>query len=125
MTEDFRGLRDLLAAGTPTPWDADRLDDGVFHLARYGYANPAVARVPKDTDAALIVAAVNSLPGLLERIDKLETLLREELQWASDNGYDASESRCPTCWRSPTKGHAPDCKLAALLAPAEPGGGDA
>lgn len=65
-------LRALLAAATPGPWyTSDNYDVGEF--AGYVYApNATVATDATDTDAALIVAAINALPRLLDVVEAAE-----------------------------------------------------
>ena len=66
-------LRELLSKATPGPWCIE--EDG-FHIV-----NTACEHVcgemsgASDVDALLIVAAVNALPELLDRLEKLEAAL--------------------------------------------------
>jgi hypothetical protein len=74
MSDD---LRRLLEAATPGPWEWD----GEGTLVSTGVAD-VVLWVSSDgtevesvnADAALIVAAVNALPGLLDRLELLEAV---------------------------------------------------
>jgi hypothetical protein len=64
MTADpIADLRDLLAAATPGPWIV-----GVFHGCIFGPNYVAVADTVDGhvADAAIIVAAINALPALLD-----------------------------------------------------------
>lgn len=69
---DIAALRELLAKATPGPWDWD--GDGpaaVFALDADGAQDAHVAD-SSPLDAALICAARNAVPGLLDRIEALE-----------------------------------------------------
>jgi hypothetical protein len=75
MSEDIAHLRNLLLEASPRPWfiDDDLKDangDLVYHadFTAEGQPNPT-----------LIVAAVNALPELLERIAELEAALQVAL----------------------------------------------
>lgn len=71
MTIDRDHLRALDAAATPGPWETDDRDRNI---------RPAGPELPlaydvRANDAALIVAARNALPALLDEIDRLEARL--------------------------------------------------
>jgi hypothetical protein len=73
------GLRELLAAATPTPWvhaheglqGGEVIRHGDVRVARV-YKNNWPTYVPDCENAALIVAAVNALPDLLDRLAAVE-----------------------------------------------------
>src|ERR1039458_1470315 len=80
-------LRELLAEGVPLPWEAPahREDEDGYSAAIYGNVpedEQGVADVIRPQDAALIVAAVNALPKLLDDIEKARSLvaLHEEYE---------------------------------------------
>ena len=80
-TVDIAALRDLLAEATPGPCDADASDIAAHMIALYNDRD--------DANAAIITAAVNALPALLdeleaarERIAELEVALLDELEAA-------------------------------------------
>tara|TARA_Y100001951_G_scaffold88698_2_gene80459 strand:+ start:2835 stop:3218 length:384 start_codon:yes stop_codon:yes gene_type:complete len=97
MTDDVAELRKLLEAATPGPWftlDPPWLPGGAETSILAESPDPHVARFicdfdlcmmddddrkseNPDADAALIVAAVNALPDLLDRLEKAEQALRE------------------------------------------------
>jgi hypothetical protein len=67
-------LRELLAEGVPLPWEAPahREDEDGYSAAIYGNVpedEQGVADVIRPQDAALIVAAVNALPKLLDVVE--------------------------------------------------------
>jgi hypothetical protein len=85
---DTQALRDMLAAATKGPWELterhdyyeilgprDRADwygrKGVWAVA---YAD--TDREDQEANAALIVAAVNAMPGLLDEVEGLRAALR-------------------------------------------------
>jgi len=72
---DRARLRELLADATPTPWASDPAapcDFGGDLQGSEGEWNEFVGAASDDVDTALIVAAVNALPALLDRLDELE-----------------------------------------------------
>lgn len=85
VTVDLPHLRALLDGASPLPWTACR--DGDCECGFIWHAADGVACVVKDgdpdavtrsegarrIDARLIVAAVNALPGLLERVERAES----------------------------------------------------
>lgn len=79
-TEGLRELVELLASASPRPW---RVEDGRIVTHTFGGTT-------EDNDA-LIVAAVNALPGLLDVRDALEDLLAaciEEYGEPDEGGAD-------------------------------------
>lgn len=76
---DVAKLRALLAAATPGPWTEDDgslygpNDGAVAHIARHASMHTVLATGEdwKHADAALIAAAVNALPGLLDQLEAL------------------------------------------------------
>lgn len=124
-------LRELLAKATPGPWrqefyrDGELLPDGTGGLDDYETPGSNVYVIDQSSDegycltefdagrpadAALIVAAVNALPGLLERLERVEALADE---WDTH--------RCPGgCW------HGRDLRAALFLSPSpqQPDGHD-
>lgn len=69
-TPDLPTLRRLLAEAGPLPWAEDH-GDIVYDLDNQ-HGPSVVADDVMPDKAVLIVAAVNALPGLLDRIEKLE-----------------------------------------------------
>jgi hypothetical protein len=106
MSLDINELRRLLAEATPGPWEYSPSDS--YCDCGKGCETPATcddwytactASVPQahtvdcgdyfglsDNNAALIVAAVNALPALLDRIEKLEGALTKLLDRVDRNG---------------------------------------
>lgn len=96
MTVDTAELRRLLAEATPGPWRTEvggQVWSWVRPNGRRFVATTRYRTHPEDApNAALIVAAVNALPGLLDRIEELEAenaLLREPGGWAKVVSRDA------------------------------------
>ena len=95
---DRARLRELLGKATPGPWECD--DYGVdFPGARYGEVAYVLSKTrgrfeATSDNAALIVAAVNALPALLDRIDALEAGLRSVIDAADsfcdEEGYEVA-----------------------------------
>lgn len=73
---DVQQLRELLDKATPGPWKLERSTGdelnfvGIEWDARGWWAKDSTLLT--EPNAALIVAAVNGLPGLLARLDALE-----------------------------------------------------
>ena len=75
--ERVAALRELLAKATPGPWTYPNAQFG-SGFAFYGKDDEQIMRAsehwstlePSDEDAALIVAAVNSLPELLDALSE-------------------------------------------------------
>ena len=89
QTINIPELRRLLAEATPGPWNDTGIkrDDGLLGWVITGDDGNDVCQTIetyKTTNAALIAAAVNSLPSLLDERDRL----REALQ-AVVNSFDA------------------------------------
>ena len=88
MTEIQR-LRELLAKATERPWDVGDPTRGDSPLMVYcnDTTGQRIADLTneytfhseeeKAANAALIVAAVNALPGLLDRVERMEEALRD------------------------------------------------
>ncbi len=83
MIDTTTTLRELLANATPGPWTLDNdpcaacREDGrdAFSIRQVeGHEHAMFSDAP---DAALIVAAVNALPALLDEIDALRAALAE------------------------------------------------
>lgn len=71
-TADLNAIEALLAAGTPGPWRTGTGDHWCRDI-RAGSDSPAFCGARNGpADAALIVAAVNALPGLLARLRAAE-----------------------------------------------------
>lgn len=75
---DTQRLRELLEAATPGPWITDPEDrDSVIGAVEWGTDGrvidgiDVIYRMGVTEDAALIVAAVNALPALLEEVETL------------------------------------------------------
>jgi hypothetical protein len=82
VTDTLDELERLLKAGTPGPWwtpPAEQNDtQGLVFMGRDGGFDLRFSPLPK-ANAALIVAAINALPGLIEsaqRAERLEAALR-------------------------------------------------
>lgn len=103
-TVDRERLRVLLAASTPRPWRAERYncfnDYFVRHTAdrstpiestgtSFGLGM-AVGVTSVKPDAALIAAAVNALPELLDAIDKTEA---DVLRWKKELAEELGKRR--------------------------------
>ena len=90
MTDDVtkllesRTIHQLIDAATPEPWSWDDDDGRIVRFNSKDWSHRTVAsggasfegnyRLTIDpADAVLIIAAVNALPGLLDRIEQLET----------------------------------------------------
>jgi len=102
-------LRKLLAAGTARPWEWDDKDDRIRHLTKRNkwggvnnedYVNVATggsigyenARLNmSEEDARLAIAAVNSVQGLLDRINQLEVALVAACDLADEGWSYAGE----------------------------------
>jgi hypothetical protein len=72
MEERIAELRRLLAAGTPGPWEqrghSIRAEDrGGMRVGMH----PLIGSIFRPDNTTLIVAAVNSLPELLDELDRL------------------------------------------------------
>jgi hypothetical protein len=82
MTIDVVGLRELLAKATPGPWETDG------HGIVGGETDEEQFIADSPDHAALIAAAVNTLPQLLEAWEERERL-REALEPFADlTGYE-------------------------------------
>ena len=89
-------LERLIKAGTPdrpwhySPWHVEEGPPAVRHPSGY-----IIANTDTNANAALIVAAVNALPELLERVRRLEEALKpfadEADKWANCIDKDAQE----------------------------------
>lgn len=90
--EDVARLRGLLARATPGPWR--EADDGWIDadsdMVAYGSDNPRSVAINygADANAALIVAAVNALPELLDAADERDAL-RARVEVLERALYDA------------------------------------
>jgi DNA-binding FrmR family transcriptional regulator len=67
MADPIAELRVLLAAATPAPWSIDPVSD---RYARDEQGHVIARLDPPDT--ALVVAAINALPALLDRVERAE-----------------------------------------------------
>ena len=78
MTDTLEELERLLKAGTPGPWwtpPAEQNDtQGLVFMGRDGGFDLRFSPLPK-ANAALIVAAINALPGLIEICNAAKTAL--------------------------------------------------
>ena len=99
LTPDLAELERLLAEATPGPWQAD---EATQTGQRATVAFPVVLSESTgeillecdwggDTDAALIVAAVNALPALLAERERLQERY-EAVCWALDNACAQRET---------------------------------
>jgi hypothetical protein len=82
---DVSRLRELLAEGVPLPWEAspqDSTDDG-YNATIFGNVpedeQDVADMMIREQDAALIVAAVNALPKLLDVVDAAKGLWQVHL----------------------------------------------
>lgn len=66
-------LRELLAAATPGPWV--RTASGITQAADDGGPDYGEIADPAPDDAVLIVAAVNAIPALLDRLEAAEVVV--------------------------------------------------
>ncbi len=108
----YTKLRELEARATSGPWvtyDArshvQALDGSLAVVCHYGNTDRPFS------DAALISATRNALPGLLDELEAARKLLRL-LEWYGD---DEPVSCCLICGGGQPD-HAPDCGLAVWLA---------
>lgn len=79
MTDIIQELRGLIAEATPGPWECDgavleyegaRFGEVAYVIGKAGQQFPA-----KAANAALIVAAINHLPALLDRLEAAERVI--------------------------------------------------
>jgi len=77
MQNDLEELERVLAAGTPGPWQAY---EHIVYTGRSGGFSLRDCPKPYD-DAALIVAAVNALPSLIEEVKRLREENARQIQW--------------------------------------------
>lgn len=95
MGTDLDALRNLAAAATRGPWfdpGNGYVEGGTRHIADVRYRNG-------DADRALIVAAVNALPGLLDEVEGLRKLreaaiareVAEEASADANTAYNTSQ----------------------------------
>lgn len=123
-TEIITRLRELLAKAAPGPWYVDYTpkndDDGT--LVRSPDRRWWTAKVPFASEADLIVAAVNALPALLDRLEKLEAVLCK-YEWSSCDGcfsvFDKTddEAYCGACGERNGAPHRLGCGWAAVMHP--------
>jgi len=99
---DLEGLKKLLAEATPGPWVGVPADDYAIEAAAYppdypgrfpeddtGFYLAIFGNHPADYGEAnrdLAVAAVNALPALIERVERLEDLLGQFVSELTDYG---------------------------------------
>lgn len=95
MTDpDRRMLRELLAAATPGPWEVPESIHGDPYITEQGRGflrGGGIATCDRRDDygrsnAALIVAAVNALPALLDDLDARD---KPRAEWYADRDPDA------------------------------------
>jgi hypothetical protein len=98
---DVQQLRDLLDKATPRPWELTaRYGDMGDYTGMVNAGAMRVANVYDDeANAALIVAAVNSLPALLARLDALEEVAEaSDMIHAHGPGEPIRQPEsCPLC----------------------------
>ena len=75
-------LKKLLAAATPGPWEvSERTKDWRPQVVSTEHGPICTMHIPEvgdaDSNAALIVAAVNALPELVERVKRYEAALKK------------------------------------------------
>jgi hypothetical protein len=72
-------LERLLKAGTKGPWETKQNKAGNTTIGPVGYSGFITPWVCDDENAALIVAAINALPGLIEsarRVEEMQAALK-------------------------------------------------
>jgi len=100
------GLKKLLAEATNRPWKANTADktgedwliaslgnsneDGLDYIVTTDRVRASELDGDAKADAALIVAAVNALPGLLAEVEVLRRLAPEYFQWPGKSGADTA-----------------------------------
>lgn len=112
MQANTQKLRDLLSAATPTPWE---WFEGTHHGSAWsggrrgtlvfddGSAGGEYRPACSYRNSELIIAAVNALPSLLQRIEELEAAAREvvELLDAPEDcncgDFHGVDMVCPVC----------------------------
>ena len=117
-------LRRLLAAGTKGPWRWEQGREDFAGTVFGGGASTVVSGENSEAiidvaDARLIVAAVNNLGPLLERLESLERVVAKVAAMPDPNDIPAvSVAGCPLCAASALADaeynriaieHAPDC----------------
>jgi hypothetical protein len=137
-------LRALAEKATPGPWTVEVGLDADDVRARPSLnCSIATAQRCEEDDARFIAAAREALPALLDEVERLErrlgameashaavlrlsedaartanaalSLLRE-VQWRATVDENAGgQHACPECFCTEGEGHAPDCRLNALL----------
>jgi hypothetical protein len=139
--DELRRLREFLDAADGLPWMTYQPDQGapcpiLAEVGTYPVVKDEVGVVLLWENARVLVAAVNALPSLLERISRLEEALREvefdpslssllnEYQMVNDQwppGVDPIWRRFCTwrCGGDNIHGHQPGCRIAALLVQSE------
>ena len=91
MTISITALRALLAAGTPGPWEYGALAySGRYLRDGRGYV---FANVDDDGNGALITAAVNALPELLDEVERLQRLALEACEVALHSSPTVEDRR--------------------------------
>lgn len=85
MTDaEIKNLRDLMRAATPGPWVLEGKELSKLVSNGEVWVEAVVAHnYQESNDAALIVAAVNALPGLLDEVERLRADLKETTERAS------------------------------------------
>jgi hypothetical protein len=99
MTIDIAKLRELLAAATPGKWTwddyaimAEQSQHDVTVLCSPGGCGPVDC---DPANAALICAAVNALPELLDEVERLRAALQEIQDWALNKAPGGSSTFSP------------------------------
>lgn len=118
---DVSALRALLAAATPGPWTEDDgslygpNDGAVAHIARHASMHTVMATGEdwSHADAALIAAAVNALPALLDELEALRAE-RDELQSHCDVLETVAENRYATLSEMAAKRDREDQEMIAI-----------
>ena len=86
---------------SPGPWTVGVAENGVY-IDAAGYTIAQVFGLQGNENAKLIA-----------RAPEMASMLKE-LEWAAVDHRDM-EPRCPECDARAKDGHAPDCRLAALI----------
>jgi len=99
---DVKALRELMAQATPGPWRQGSVEkDAIFVSHPEGLAGPGGERViaranmhyPYEADIAVAVAAVNALPALLDKVERLYSVIESvQAELAEARAQETHES---------------------------------
>ena len=91
MPDDLKRLRELLEKATPRPWQVARGGSGMHIVDPEAHW---IAECISSHDRAFIVAAINALPALLDRLEKAEQLYQEVRERHGPRDQDVTCSLC-------------------------------